>query len=67
MFGGQYRLRDRLALFGETGLAYRRSTFPALSTTLSIVGSVVSSTSSEPDSRTTNVGLQSTVGLVLFF
>ena len=67
MFGGQYRLRDRLALFGETGLAYRRSTFPALSTTLSIVGAVVSSTSSEPDSHTTNVGLKSTVGLVLFF
>lgn len=67
IFGSQYRLRDRLALFGETGLAYRRSTFPTLSTTLSIAGSV-STTGSEPESRTTNVGLRrSAVGLVLFF
>ncbi len=65
MFGGQYRLRDRLALFGETGLAYRRSVFPSLTTTLSI-GSV-STTRSRPDNRTTNVALRSSVGLVLFF
>ncbi len=65
MFGGQYRLRDRLALFGETGLAYRRSSYPSVSTTLSILGS--SSSESERDSRTTFFGLRSTVGLVFFF
>jgi hypothetical protein len=66
MFGGQYRLRDRLALFGETGLAYHRSSFPSVSATLTIGGGVGSG-ESDRDTTTTFFGLRSTVGLVFFF
>ena len=65
MFGGQYRLHDRFAVFGETGVAYRRSELPVVITTLSIGGTSTGDFGRE--SRTTSIGLRGTVGLVLFF
>jgi hypothetical protein len=64
MFGGQYRLRDRVAIFGETGLVYQTSSFPQIGTSLSIGGAT---TRAERDSRSTNVGVRGLAGLVLFF
>jgi hypothetical protein len=65
MFGGQYRLRDRVAVFGETGLSYRQSSFPRLTTTFSVGGASVAQ--SGPDSHSTSLGLRGSAGLVLFF
>jgi hypothetical protein len=65
MFGGQYRLRDRVAVFGETGLVYQTSEFPQLSASLSIPGAT--QTRSERNSRSTQTGVGGMAGLVLFF
>lgn len=54
-FGAQYSLSPKFGVFGEVGLDYRRSTTPG------------SSTFSETETKATNWGTRSGVGVVFYF
>jgi len=65
MFGGQYRLHDRVAAFAETGVGYQQTSTPPLSTSVSIGGTTLSQSNQER--QITSIGTRAVVGLVFFF